>query len=270
MSLNIKQLCVKIKKNKLLENINLNLKNSELNIIIGPNGAGKSTLLKSICKIIDNVDGEILLNNEDIIKKDIQEVSKDISYMGQFQNNSNLNVIDILELSRRKYSGFSLNKKDHEVIEKIINEFNIEKFLHKNIDFLSGGEKQKIFLASSLIQEPKILLLDEPTSFLDPKNQIEMLEIIRKVTKEKKLITIMVIHDLQNALHYANKIIMLKDKKIIDFQDSQDVDAKMISNLYNIPCEIFWQNGHPFTFFGHTHNHGNKHHNHHHNIKDTN
>lgn len=264
MSLEIKNLNVKIKRTNLLENINLNLKNSELNIIIGPNGAGKSTLLKSICKIIDDVKGEILLNNENILTKDLQEVSKDISYMGQFQNSSNLNVIDILELSRRKYSGFSLSKNDHKIIEKIINEFKIEKFLHKNIDLLSGGEKQKIFLAASLIQQPKVLLLDEPTSFLDPKNQIEMLEIIKRITFEKSLITIMVIHDLQNALHYANKIIMLKDKKIINFQDSKNIDAKMISNLYNIPCEIFWQNGHPFTFFGHSHNHGSSNHNHHH------
>jgi len=263
MSLEIKNLSVKIKKTKLLNKINLKAKNSDLNIIIGPNGAGKSTLLKSICKIIDYVEGEILLNDENIIEKDLQEVSKNISYMGQFQNNSNLNVIDILELSRRKYSGFSLNNEDHKIIEKIIKEVDIEKFLHNNIDLLSGGEKQKVFLAASLIQEPKVLLLDEPTSFLDPKNQIEMLEIIKKVSKEKSLITLMVIHDLQNALHYADKIIMLKDKEIIDFQDSLNVDAKMISNLYNIPCEIFWQNGHPFTFFGHTHNHGNSHHNHH-------
>ena len=73
----------------------------------------------------------------------------------------------------------------------------------------------------------------------------------------------MVIHDLQNALHYASKIIMLKNKKIIDFQDSLNVNEKMISNLYNMPCEIFWQNGHPFTFFGHTHNCGDSHHDHH-------
>lgn len=260
MSLEIKNLSVKIKKNILLENIDLYLEEKKLNIIIGPNGAGKSTLLKSIVRIIEDINGDIILDNQNLKTKDLKDISSKISYMGQFQNSSNLKVIDILELSRRKYSGFSLNKNDHLIIEKTINEFQLKEFLHKNIDFLSGGEKQKIFLAAAIIQEPRVLLLDEPTSFLDPKNQIEMLDIIKKVTKEKNLITILVIHDLQNALHYANKIIMLKNKTILDFKDSNQVNDKMISQLYNIPCEIFWQNGHPFIFFGHSHSHNHKNH----------
>lgn len=262
MSLIIEKLNARVNKLLLLDNIHLNLYNSNLNVIIGPNGAGKSTLLKSIVKIITDIDGTILLNGENIENKDIKELSNDISYMGQFQSNSNLNVIDILELSRRKYSGFSLNNDDHNIIEKIVKEFKIESFLNKNIDHLSGGEKQKIFLAAALIQEPKVLLLDEPTSALDPKNQIEMLGIIKKVTKEKNLITIMVLHDLQNALHYADKIIMLKNKMIRNFEDSKNVTSDMISKLYDVPCDIFWQNGHPFTFFGHSHGHGHSHHTH--------
>ncbi|WP_044417428.1 ABC transporter ATP-binding protein [Halarcobacter anaerophilus] len=259
--LEIKDLNVKLKKETLLEDINLKLLSGELNIIIGPNGAGKSTFLKSLIKIVDIYKGEIFLDNRNLTKSSINELSKDIAYMAQFNQNSNLNTIDVLEISRRKHSGFTLKNRDHDLIEEIIKEFELQKFLHRNIDTLSGGERQKIFLAAAIIQEPKVLLLDEPISHLDPKNQIEMLEIIKRKTKENNFITITVLHDLQNALHYANKIIMLKNKRVIDFQDSINVDEKMVSKLFEIPCKLFWQEGHPFSFFGHSHDelHKNRH-----------
>lgn len=251
--LEIKDLSVKLKKVTLLKNINLKLLSGELNIIIGPNGAGKSTFLKSIIKIVDNYKGEIFLDKKNLTNSSIDELTKDIAYMAQFNQNSNLNTIDVLEISRRKHSGFKLKNKDHKIIEEIIKEFKLQKFLDKNIDNLSGGERQKIFLAAAIVQEPKVLLLDEPISHLDPKNQIEMLEIIKRKTKEKNFITITVLHDLQNALHYANKIIMLKNKEVINFQKSIDVDEQMVSKLYEIPCKLFWKEGHPFSFFGHSH-----------------
>ena len=173
--------------------------------------------------------------------------------MAQFNQDSNLNVIDVLELSRRKYSGFTLSKSDYRLIDEIIKEFELEQFIDKNIDRLSGGERQKIFLAAAIIQEPKILLLDEPISHLDPKNQIEMLELIKKKTKENQFITLTVLHDLQNTLHYADKVIMLKESKIIDFQASSDVTQEMVSTLYDTPCKLFWHEGHHFSFFGHSH-----------------
>ncbi len=212
-------------------------------------------LLKAIVRILDIHKGDILLNKKSFKEQDISEVSKNIAYMAQANEKSNLKVVDVLELSRRKHSGFSLNKKDYTLIEDIIKEFELEEFLNKNIDILSGGERQKVFLAAAIIQEPKILILDEPISHLDPKNQIEMLDIIKRKTKEKNLISITVLHDLQNALHYGDKIIMLKNKKVVNFQKSKDVDSLMLSKLYDIPCKLFWENGHPFSFFGHQHSH---------------
>jgi len=253
--LKIKDLNVDIKKKPLLQNINLELLSGQLNIIIGPNGAGKSTLLKSIVGIIKNRSGSILLDNKNLTLSLQQERSKYIAYMSQFNQNSNLSTLDILELSRRKHSGFYLQKRDHQLISQIIKEFNLQQFLTKNIDHLSGGQRQKIFLAAAILQEPKILLLDEPSSHLDPKNQIEMLQLVKEKTKINNLITITVLHDLQNALHYADKIIMLKDKKIINFKKSLEVDESMICQLFDTKCKLFWQEGHPFLFFTHHHEH---------------
>lgn len=248
----IKNLSTSINNQILLQNINLEVKSGELNIILGRNGAGKSTLLKSIVKILD-CKGEIYLDKENISNLPVETLSHKIAYMGQFNTGTSLSVIDILELSRRKYSGILLQREDYTIIDKYIDEFDLKKFLHRNIDTLSGGEKQKIFLAATLIQEPKVLLLDEPISHLDPKNQIEILEIIKQKTKQNNLITFVVLHDLQNALHYGDNIIMINNKTIQEFQTSLNVDEKMINNLYGINCEIFWKDGHPFTFFRHIH-----------------
>jgi iron complex transport system ATP-binding protein len=248
----IKNLSTSINNQILLQNINLEVKSGELNIILGQNGAGKSTLLKSIVKIMD-CEGEIYLNEENISNLPVETLSRKIAYMGQFNTGTSLSVIDILELSRRKYSGILLSHEDYTIIDKYINEFDLKKFLHRDIDTLSGGEKQKIFLAATLIQEPKVLLLDEPISHLDPKNQIEILEIIKQKTKQNNLITFVVLHDLQNALHYGDNIVMLNNKTIQEFQTSLNVDENMINDLYGISCKIFWKEGHPFTFFKHLH-----------------
>lgn len=260
--LEVENLFTTIKGKVLLEDINIKARSSELNIILGPNGAGKSTFLKSLGKIIDSK-GKISLDNKDISGASIEEVSKKVAYMGQFNTGTNLRVIDILELSRRKYSGMFLNKNDHKIIGEHIKEFELKNYLHRNIETLSGGERQKIFLAASLLQSPRMLLLDEPISHLDPKNQIEILEIIKRKTIQNDLITFVVLHDLQNSLHYGDNIVMIKDKKIMEFRQSSHIDEGMINALYGINCELFWKNGHPFTFLGHTHSqHCNKTHSH--------
>ncbi len=251
--LRIQDLSVRVGTKTLIQDINIDVKSSDVNIIIGPNGAGKSTFLKAISKIIEPNSGKVYLKDKDIFDMAIEDISRDIAYMGQFNLGTSLSVIDILELSRRKYSGMLLSKDDYAIIDEIISEFHLQKFLHDNIDILSGGERQKVFLAAALIQKPKVLLLDEPISHLDPKNQIEILEIIKHKTKQKELITFIVLHDLQNALHYGDNIIMFKDKRIIEFEQCSQTTPYMIDKLYDVKCEMFWQSGHPFTFLKHTH-----------------
>jgi len=115
--LKVENLSANLNGKVLLEDINIQVESSKLNIILGPNGAGKSTFLKSLAKIIDSK-GKIYLDNKDISNSSIELVSKKAAYMGQFNEGTNLSVIDVLELSRRKYSGIFLNNRDHEIIEQ--------------------------------------------------------------------------------------------------------------------------------------------------------
>ncbi|QOG12589.1 ABC transporter ATP-binding protein [Arcobacter sp. FWKO B] len=253
MQLFIKNISTSIDNKQIINDINLSLNRGEVSVIIGPNGAGKSTLLKSICNLLKPSKGEVIYNDDNIINKSTLQISKLVSYMGQFSQNSNLIVKDILELGRRTHSGFTLDYIDNLIISDVVKELNLEKFLDRNIDTLSGGEKQKILLATALIQKPKILLLDEPISHLDPKNQQEILEIVKKVTIKEKLITIVVLHDLQNALHYGDKLLLLKSGKLIYTLEKHKIESHHIEELYDISCKIFKNEGHYFVLLGHHH-----------------
>jgi iron complex transport system ATP-binding protein len=252
MTFEVKNLNCIIDNKTIIEDINFTIRSGELNIIIGSNGAGKSTLLKSIARIQDSK-GLLLLDEEDIFGYGISKIAQTISLMPQFNNNVHLTVKEILELGRRPYSGFTLLKEDYEMIDVVVAELELEKFLHRSMNTLSGGERQKVYLAKSLIQNPKILLLDEPISHLDPKNQQEILEIVKEITVKKDLITIMVLHDLQSALHYGDNLLLLKNGKLLNQLNVKDIKSEDLEELYDIKCKIFKNDGHHFVLMGHRH-----------------
>lgn len=252
MNLQVEIKSVEIQKKEILKDIKFEIQSSKVTIAIGPNGAGKSTLLKAISKII-HYKGQITLDDVVIGELSHSEISKMISLMSQFNENVHLSVLEILELGRRPHSGFDLLSEDIDIINNIVQEFELEGFLHRDISTLSGGERQKVYLATALIRNPKVLLLDEPISHLDPKNQQEILEIVKSVTKKRDICTIIVLHDLQNALHYGDEILMLKNGNLQNYLNINEISDEHLGNLYDIKCKIFKNEGHPFVLLGHHH-----------------
>lgn len=262
MTFEIKNLSCTIENKTIIEDINFTIRSGELNIVIGANGAGKSTLLKAIARVQESK-GIFLLDDDNMASYGISKIAKTVSLMPQFNNNVHLSVKEILELGRRPYSGFTLLKEDYEMINLIVEELELERFLDRSMNTLSGGERQKVYLAKSLIQNPKILLLDEPISHLDPKNQQEILEIVKKVTLKKNLITIVVLHDLQSALHYGDNLLFLKNGNLLKHLAVKDIKSEDFEELYDIKCKIFKNEGHHFVLMGHSHtNDGEVGHNH--------
>lgn len=252
MTFEVKNLNCTIENKTIIEDINFTIRSGELNIVIGANGAGKSTLLKAIARVQESK-GIFLLDDDNMASYGISKIAKTVSLMPQFNNNVHLSVKEILELGRRPYSGFTLLKEDYEMINLIVEELELERFLDRSMNTLSGGERQKVYLAKSLIQNPKILLLDEPISHLDPKNQQEILEIVKKVTLKKNLITIVVLHDLQSALHYGDNLLFLKNGSLIHTLKKEEVESHHFEDLYDISCKIFKNDGHYFVLLGHHH-----------------
>jgi iron complex transport system ATP-binding protein len=257
--LHVKDLTFEIKGKKLLQDINFEAQPSQMRVFIGPNGAGKTTLLKTIAKIYKNSSGAIKLYDEDISNLSTKELSQKISYMPQFSETPNISVLEVLELGRYTFSGARLKQKDREVIHEIIHDFHLEQILDKDIATLSGGQRQKVFLASSLVQEPKLLILDEPISHLDPKNQLDVLRAIKKLTKEKGIITLIVLHDIQHALHYGDTLLMMKDTRVVFDIHVADIKEEYLNEIFDVEAKLFKEENHTFVYYQHSHLHVKNH-----------
>ncbi len=253
--LKLTNLQVSIASKQIIKNLNLEFSSGKFTALVGSNGAGKSTLLKAISNLGLHVKGEIYYKDKDLRSLNVSALSKIVAYMAQFSQASNLSVWEILALGRRVYSGLKLSEDDHKKIEEISVKMGIERHLNTSVQNLSGGQRQKIFILSALLQEPKILLLDEPISHLDPKNQHQMLELIKDVTKKNNLISIAVLHDIHHALHYADELVMLKDGGVIGQKSSKDVSEEDVEKLYDMPLEMYVINGHKFIYYTHSHLH---------------
>lgn len=259
MTLSVKKISYSIDKKVLLSGINLEISSGSMVGIIGPNGAGKSTLLKHIAGILPCLPSCVMLGNTDLSQLEPRKLAKEVAYLSQFLHVPRMSVLETLELGRRAYSGMLLKKEDYRKIDAIILDFNLEKILERSLETLSGGERQKVMIASALLQEPKILLLDEPISHLDPKNQLEMLSAVRKVTIEKNLMTLIVLHDIQHAMHYANMLLMLKQGKILHYVSMKTVKPQMLKELFDVETTMHDYDGHTFISYGHSHTHDHAH-----------
>lgn len=245
------------KNKQLLKNINFKVNNGEMRVLVGPNGAGKTTLLKTILNIYKKTSGNICLNGKNISSLKSKEFSHLVAYMPQFNEIPNLTVLEVLELGRYTYSGSVINKANREIINKIIEDFSLEKILHKGILNLSGGQRQKVFLASCLVQEPKMLILDEPISHLDPKNQLDVLRIIKKITVKNNIITLIVLHDMQHALHYGDKLLMMKNASVLYDIETTEIKEKHLNDLFDVHAKLFKQEHHTFVYYEHSHKNSN-------------
>lgn len=200
---------------KALDGITIEVNDGEIVSLVGPNGAGKSTLLKCIDRILKPQQGAVFLDGKDTAKASSRELSSMMSYVPQ----SNVEVFpftvfDIVLMGRRPHIGWRVSKKDIAIVAQTLRFMGIEEFGTRYFDELSGGEKQKVVMARALAQEPKVLLLDEPTSNLDIRHQLEVMEIVRKLIQERKISAIMAMHDLNLASRFSDRMVMLKNGQV--------------------------------------------------------
>lgn len=228
---------------KILKNISFKLFENERLCIIGPNGSGKTTLLKCLCNIL-NFQGSIFINNKNI--KDI-EVYKSVSFLSQSSEiYFDYNVFDTVMLGR--YANFKdkllsiPSKEDKEFVFECLEKLNIIHLKDKLINRLSGGELQKVFLARAFAQNSKIILMDEPTNHLDLNSQIELIYNLQEWVNKDFRCIIAVMHDINNALNFADKILLLHKGEIIYFGDIENFNLELLNNVYNINVVEYMRN----------------------------
>lgn len=231
----------------IIRDITFELPKGKILSIIGPNGAGKSTLLKCVIKTLSPRKGNIIIDQSDLTYLKRREIARILGYVPQKSSFTfPVTVFDTVLMGRRPYCGWRSSKIDIQKTLKILDLLDIKELAMKEFSELSGGQQQKVLLGRALSQEPKILLLDEPTSNLDIKQQMETMDILRKMVTDKGISVVMVIHDLNLAAIYSDSILLLKEGVIHDFGDPFSVITKVnIKNVYGVDASIIKNNGNP-------------------------
>lgn len=224
---------------EILKDISFSLDDGDFLAILGNNGAGKSTLLKCLNKILKVKKGSVALNGEDLMEMKIFEIAKKVALVEQQLPNIEISVKDMVMLGRKPHMKWKFTKNDHRIVQEAMDSIGIPRQMYSNyIANISGGECQKVVIARSIAQDPKPLLLDEPTSNLDIKNQYIVLDLVREIIREKNIIGIVVIHDINLAMKYCNKFLLLKDAQVYGTGNVNDINSRILYDVYDIRSSI--------------------------------
>jgi iron complex transport system ATP-binding protein len=235
--LEIKELTCGYDSKFVLKDINLKVLHNELLGIIGPNGSGKTTLLRAITNILRPEKGEIFFEEKNVLEMGYKEIAKKVAFVSQSSNiNLHMNVEEFVLLGRlphMKPFQFLENKKDIEIAKNAMHLTDTFALKERLISELSGGERQLASIACALAQEPKLLLLDEPTAHLDITHKIRILNLIKKLNMENGVTVIIVLHDLNLASEYCKRLVLIKNGKINIIGSPKEVlTCKIIEDVY--------------------------------------
>lgn len=240
--IHIKKLQCSMGGQVILDQINLEFEKNHIYGIIGPNGAGKSTLLKHMMRIIEPKVGTIFYDQKDIAKVKVKDYAKMASFV--FQENSrdvDFTVYETLLMGRYAYMDYlgNISEEDEQLVETVIKELKLDHLRYRYISTLSGGEAQKVFIGRALVQDTPILLLDEPTSMLDIHNSVELLELIKHIKEKRQLTIVMVLHDLNLAFSYCDRIVLMEKGRIVLAEDQESVlQNQKLKEVYHDKIKI--------------------------------
>lgn len=222
---------------EILKDVSFDIEPGKFLAILGNNGAGKSTLLKCFNHILKPDSGEVLLDGENLLKASAREVAKRVAFVSQRVPDTRMTVHDVVMLGRRPYMKWGFTEADHIIVHQAMHRLDVEDMRGRFLDKLSGGEKQKVMLARALAQQPKVLLLDEPTSALDIRNQYQVLNILRDICHRDQLIVVVVIHDLNLALRFCDRYLLLKDGRVCRHGDRSILDSATLKEVYGVDAK---------------------------------
>lgn len=242
--LRVEQLFSGYEKQIVLKNVDTAIEEGKITTIIGPNGCGKSTLLKTIGRILKQKSGKVFLQEQNIDSISTKEIAKRLALLSQNPvAPAQLKVEELISYGRyphRKNVG-TLTKKDQEVIEWAMEITKTIEFRAREISQLSGGQRQRVWLAMALAQETSILLLDEPTTYLDMAHQLEVLKIIEQLNKEHRCTIVMVLHDINHAARFSTELIAMKDGEILLTGSPHEIITKnVMREVFQIEARIMF------------------------------
>lgn len=232
-------------RSKIIGDVGFSAGKGDIISIMGPNGVGKTTLLKCINKILNPSAGTVSIDGLDADSMSGTEIAKKIGYVPQNSETSSSKVFDAVLLGRRPYIGYSIGDRDIALTGRVIDRLGLTHLSEKRMDQISGGERQMVNIARAIVQQPKAIILDEPTNNLDPKNQHKVMRTVEDLVSNYDMCAVMTNHDINLSLRYCNKFIMMAGGGIYCAGDRSVVNSDSIREVYGIEAAVEFIRGIP-------------------------
>lgn len=247
MQLKIDNLTFAYQSVPVLKGITADISGPKFVSILGPNGVGKSTLIHCINKILEPTSGTVFIDGKSVTDYSVKEMAKEIGYVPYSANDTfPLTVVDTVLMGRHPHSKWGSLDKDLDVVYATLKLLGISHLAMRPFSALSAGQHQKVMLARGLVQEPKILLLDEPTSNLDVRHQLDVTRMLKELTEQKGILTIMISHDISITAKYSDEILMMSEGKIYAYgTPSEVITEDNLSAVYGVKSKIIDDEGRP-------------------------
>lgn len=227
-------------RESVIEDISFSAESGELLTILGPNGCGKSTLIKTLCNVRKPRSGTITVDGVETSTMDPRELAKLIGYVPQTITSSGYSTVyDLVLIGRKPYVDWNYSHEDLQIAAEAMMTMNVNTYLDKDVSELSGGQRQRVFIARALAQDPEFYIFDEPTSSFDLRNQLDTMRIMKNIVRQKNACLIVALHDLNLAIRYSDRVMVLDKKGIYDIGKPADViTSEMIKDVYGVSADI--------------------------------
>ena len=245
MTLQIRDLAFGYDEEAVLAGLELSVEAGELLAVLGPNGSGKTTLLQCVNRILEPEGGSIEIDGDCVSHLSRQEAARRVGYVPQEEASAfPATVFETILQGRKPHGGWSPGQADREAVAAAIEQLGLGSFAMRQVDALSGGQRQKVRLARALVQNPSVLLFDEPTSALDLKHQLDVMELIVEHVRNEEVAALLAIHDLNLAARYCDRVALLQDGEVYTVGEPDVLTPETIRSVYDVEATVRQHNGH--------------------------
>lgn len=231
----------------ILQDVNLVLDKPGLLCILGPNGVGKTTIVKNINKLLKPTGGHVYINGKDVAHMSLLDIAKTLAFVPNSSSTVfSMTVGEFILMGRHPRAGYTTSDRDIQIVDEAIKLLGLEEFANRDVRQLSAGQTQRVMIARGLVQEPDILILDEPTSNLDVKYQMDVMRFLKAYARDRQILVVMVCHDLNITAAYADRVILMYGKNVYADGTAKEVlTTENIKTVYKVNAEVSDFNGVP-------------------------